>query len=524
MTKFRSLMYREWRVSRKTNIIKALFLILFTAMMWGMVLSVMTDSSIAEGEKEFLSVDYFVFCVSCFSIGMGIPTGDENFKSDLNSGWLRYSYSLPITIYDRISARMVRTAISTVIGFVFSIINIAVCCSVADTPFSMSYIIIHFCVLVFTLAISIIFDFFTLSARSIEEQKTKSEQGGIIIFIIVVAASLLLMKINKISFKDFIAEDSLSFSFIHSLKADMLIWLIPLIPILIAVHIWVIYCRLSSAEGASHNISVSKSSANNAKTVISDTHDYPKGFLYKEIRQNRIGILLIVLAPLFSYIFASGMLALICFFDDAEDGYIDTITSNVTLLASAIIGACIATGILTGIFKGDDKKLWGYFTASTSAGIKGFLYTKYVLLFAMNGIYLAASYFMSISVSTVRYFLVGEENISTMNIHTVVFFALLFLSALDIPFIVRFGTKKGSIIKISGLIVFVILLTLAIAYIPPETLDSIFAFCEKFIKNKAEGWIQLIPAAAPFLSLGVYYLSYRISCGLFMKGVNAYDK
>lgn len=524
MTKFRSLMYREWRVSRKTNIIKALFLILFTAMMWGMVFSIMNDPSIAEEEKEFRIIDYFVMCVSCMSIGIAISMGDENFKSDLNSGWLRYSYSLPITVYDRISARMLRIAISTVITIVFSIINIAVCCSVVDSPFRMSYIVIHFCIAAFELAISVICDFLTLSARSVEEHKAKSDQCGVTTIILLLAAVFLLMKINKISFKDILAEESISFSFVSDLTADMLIWLIPLILVLIAVHFWVIYYRLSSAEGSSHSVSVSKNEEISKNDVISDNHDYPTGFLYKEIRQNRIGILLIALAPIFSYIFAAGMQMLVYVFDNAEGGYLDAVTSHMILLASAIVGFVVASGILTGVFKGDDKKLWGYFTASTSAGIKGFLYTKYVLLFAMNGIYLAASYFMSISVATVRYFVIGDEAISTMNIHISVFFILLFLSAVDIPFIVRFGTKKGNIIKLSGVIIFVILLILAISFVPPETLDSIFVFFEKLIKGNSEGWIQLIPAVAPFLSLGAYYLSYRISCRQFMKGVNAYDK
>lgn len=69
------------------------------------------------------------------------------------------------------------------------------------------------------------------------------------------------------------------------------------------------------------------------------------------------------------------------------------------------------------------------------------MYSKYLLLALMNVLYLAAWYVTDCCLATLRYFAVGEEAPSLLGLYVAVFFLLLLLSALDIPFIVRYGAK-----------------------------------------------------------------------------------
>ena len=57
-----------------------------------------------------------------------------------------------------------------------------------------------------------------------------------------------------------------------------------------------------------------------------------------------------------------------------------------------------------------------------------------------------------------------------MGLYVAVFFLLLLLSALDIPFIVRYGAKKGSIIKLIYMLSLAILFTVIFAMVLPETI------------------------------------------------------
>ncbi len=185
------------------------------------------------------------------------------------------------------------------------------------------------------------------------------------------------------------------------------------------------------------------------------------GFLYKELRQNKKSICAVIILPFLILVFLTGIIAIASLNEEnGGDGWIvRTLTSDAIRIVSIALGFFIVSGLLLSVFHGDYKKLWAYFTASAPMGVKKFLYTKYVLSFAMCGLYFVSSYFAETLIATILWFALGEELISFTSIFVLIFFTLILMNSFSIPMMIRFGEKKGSIIHL------IIVLCIALAAI-----------------------------------------------------------
>ena len=142
MAKLRALLFREWRLNRKAQLLQLLLTLLYAGMMWAACLSNMYGDSLEDPAERALTLRWMIqlsaLMLALLSGCLGLSM-DFTLKSDLESGWLRYSYALPITPRDRVLARMLRSAVATGIGTVFSLLNIAGLCALADQPFEAGY-------------------------------------------------------------------------------------------------------------------------------------------------------------------------------------------------------------------------------------------------------------------------------------------------------------------------------------------------------------------------------------------------
>lgn len=531
MTKFRSLMYREMRICRKGNILRALILILFIGMMWAMLRFAPVENmeKIETEMNSFVTNNVIIFTAIIGSM-IGLSQ-DEIFKSDLNSGWMRYSYALSITPFDRALVRIVRLSIMTLAGMIIATLNIIGFCAFTDSPFRIGYIVIEVIALDFMLITFIINEFFVLAARSIAEMKKLVERAGLISFVMMILCVLIFFKKSGYSLKDFSADSfekqfTERFDIFGKLTGSMLLWLIPLMFALIAVHFAVIYYRFRFAYGAAS--SAKKETAQNVqqRSTISNTHNEPVGFIYKEIKQNRFGIISVIVLPLCLILFLGLVVAASFIFNEKpfDAPYFEFVTSNIMTLVAIALGYFIASGLLTSIFQGDDKKLWAYFTVSTPTGVRGFMYYKYVLCFAMNGLYMVASIFTNNLVATIRYAVTGKEAESFGGVVLMIFFTLLFTSAVDIPFIIRFGAKKGNMIKLWVMMSLVTIAVVGFSLLPESISDKIMEVLTKLYNGEANNALMQFVSFCPLIVIASYILSYKVSCRLFMKGVDTYDK
>ena len=98
-------------------------------------------------------------------------------------------------------------------------------------------------------------------------------------------------------------------------------------------------------------------------------------------------------------------------------------------------------------------------------------------------------------------------------------FVQILLRAIDIPFVYRFGSKKGSFVKLICMIVLTIIL-LALLFLNIDRLDTFFDTCKKVFSVQNS---SLLLSVGLVVCLALYYLSYRITCRLYLKGVEQYD-
>ncbi len=531
MTKFRSLLFREMRLSRKNYLIQGGMLLLFAAMMWGMLFTVQSEKMAAQiGSESFsAAVEIAILTFTLMGAAVGFAE-DELFRSDLNTGWMTYSYALAVTPTDRALVKVVRQGIESAAAMLFSLLNIWGICLYGELPFRAEYIVGQLLAADAMLLPQILSDHISLGARTAEDLRKRKERGGMVCLVLMLVYIALFFKVSDLSLKELFAqnvgEDMIPTSnlFDH-LSAGMLWWLIPLTLALNALRFWVLRDRLSHAYDTAAISRKKPSAVLSPAAGLTRSHSEPVGFLYKEIRQNRDQILLAAALPLIVMLFIALVIGGGLWFspENFEGTYAEVITGELVSYLAPVLGYFFISGILTSVFSGDDKKLWAYFAAATPAGVKGFLYYKYVLCFAMNGLYMVSWIFTNSVMDTLQYALLGTEAQSTNNLMPAFFFMLLVNCAVDIPLIVRFGAKKGNTVKLWIMTTAVSVATVVFAKLIADS-SPIIDVLVGLLHGEGGKNLVLILSFGPLLALAAYVFSYQLSCKWFMKGVENYDK
>lgn len=245
-----------------------------------------------------------------------------------------------------------------------------------------------------------------------------------------------------------------------------------------------------------------------------------KGLLYKECKQNRLYLLLTAAAA----VAAIFLPVALCFADEIEpmESFKLLLSEGETIRLLFLLLGFVAVGMMQGLtMMGDDTKKWALFTASNPKGVSGFVYTKYLLVFAMSGIMLIGCYSAEQAFSTLGYCVAGLDAMPIMSFAILLFYAQLLLRAVELPFLIRFGVRTGSMIKVITLVAAVILFILLTLF---GLMDGFFIVLNDLISGQMNDALSLAISAMPFAAVGAYYLSYRISCKLYMKGAEYYVK
>ena len=232
------------------------------------------------------------------------------------------------------------------------------------------------------------------------------------------------------------------------------------------------------------------------------------GLVYKEWKQNRWFILSMILcgfAPLFVLLLMRGE--------------ISNIGNAPLRIGGMIAGFLVAGALQMLVLRGDDRKLWGYWITATPDGYKGFLRVKYEMIFAMVVLFLFSMQCVDRGYCAVAADMGITEIDEVSGIAVPLCFVQILSRAIDIPFVYRFGSKKGSIIKmifmVTGAVVISVLMILN-----AEHFDTIIEMCKKVFNVQNS---SLILSVCLVVCLALYYLSYRITCRLYLKGVEQYD-
>ena len=231
------------------------------------------------------------------------------------------------------------------------------------------------------------------------------------------------------------------------------------------------------------------------------------GLVYKEWKQNRWFILSMILC---------GALPTVFLFEKDIIGDINTVRTFGTICAFLVAG-----GLQTMVLRGDDRKLWGYWITASAEGYKGFLRVKYEMVFGMVVLFLFSLHMFDELFCAVAADIGLTEVEDISNIGIPLIFLQLLLRAIDIPFTLRYGNKKGSLIKLIYSLVFVIILSVVLLTNFCNLSVILFESGENLFTGDH---LSLLFGVFAVSVLVIYYLSYRISCRIYLKGVEQYDQ
>lgn len=255
------------------------------------------------------------------------------------------------------------------------------------------------------------------------------------------------------------------------------------------------------------------------------------GWLFKEIRHYWYVWLSAVLIPfVMTWLGVFAMMASSSkTHPTLETGFRNLHDAPVFSVLLTLIGYLIFGLLLQSLFSGDEIKKWGYFVCTTPDGQRRFVYMKYVTVFMLCGIYLVSVYLADSSMMTVSYMAYGIEQVSSFSLATILFFVQLLLLAIDLPGIVRFGAMAGVKLKVYAFVALIAVGFIWFLFGPlPESAEEIFGKIEDFISNLKAGTysreMQLGVSLLMPVSLLGYLLSYRLAGGLYLKGVEGYEK
>ena len=232
-----------------------------------------------------------------------------------------------------------------------------------------------------------------------------------------------------------------------------------------------------------------------------------KGWIYKEIRQRWLYLLTVLFLSIMPFI---NLEIFSWTFDDAQVYKVFYLAETMAIIAG--------TGFIQMMmFSGDERKSFGYFTVSTPDGFRAFLFNKYRLILIMM-----ALFFIGTVIAGLVYdpYFVGWSIINRVRKALIPVLCIqLIIRAIDIPFVYRFGTQRGNTVKVISLILlaFVALIMLILTDDTEKIMDTARSVLKIF--GSLSSWPVFIAC-----SMLIYYLSYRITCCLYLKGVEHYGE
>lgn len=181
----------------------------------------------------------------------------------------------------------------------------------------------------------------------------------------------------------------------------------------------------------------------------------------------------------------------------------------------------LITPLSSSLFTPDEKPTTVGFLFSTPQAAKGQIQSKYFFLLIESLVVL----FLCFIVDTIMIVWVGEYASSASSICLIFFCLNLILLSIRVPLHVRFGSAMSFPVQIAGIILItsgIIIYALFgnISFFVEGSRSLLDVLTEYFSSEKVVFVLSLIP----YISVLMYYLSYRISLALYRKGVETYEQ
>ncbi len=200
-------------------------------------------------------------------------------------------------------------------------------------------------------------------------------------------------------------------------------------------------------------------------------------------------------------------------------------TDEKTLMLSGGVQACIMLfgGFIQDmIHKADERRVWSTFISSTPLAAKGQVKSKYLFTLLISIVNISIC-FLADTVNCAI-----NDTFSTFSITVLIFWLQLLFKAIELPFIIRFGEKRGNniraIILLSVLFIVVVYLLFGdLSVFMSE--ESVYTFLSKVAQGTAlQNEMMWAAGVLPFAATALYILSYKLSCKFYRKGAETYER
>ena len=242
------------------------------------------------------------------------------------------------------------------------------------------------------------------------------------------------------------------------------------------------------------------------------------GLIYKNFRVNRSEIIFSLVTAGLCCITA---ILLSVFIGGADAIKNESDPSSVVLVYALLyyLAFMLPAMATSKLFEGDENKTCCAFAMSCPQGGKGHIEAKYYYLLILNLTIL----FMSFISDTITMG-IFDGKVSVSLALGLIFCWRILLSAIEVPFVIRFGSQRGVAIK--GAVIGFIFIFITIYFLFGDiswligTEDPIEALMEWLQSGDIIFWAGLFP----FFAFVAFYASCKISVKLFRKGAENYEQ
>lgn len=170
------------------------------------------------------------------------------------------------------------------------------------------------------------------------------------------------------------------------------------------------------------------------------------------------------------------------------------------------------------MFVKDERVLWKNFTLVTPNGIEKQIKSKYAVILISMIFIASVSYMTDIICMAVC----KEQAISMATVISVVFYIKMFMTAIEVPFLIRYGSAMGEKVKwiLVGCVIGVLALYALFGNISMFLRKDFLQGLMDFVKQAGVIWFM---AVLPYVAIGSYLLSYKISLKCYRKEMDFDD-
>lgn len=189
MNKYKSLVFRELKLSVRHYTLRGIMFLAFMAL----IILVMFVLKF-QAEKQGSTLDGFALA-GAYAVGImgAVIIGENNdvYKSDVNSGWLEYSWALPLTAFEKTMAKYIAKLIVIVGGSILIILGTVLVYAISGCSLSVNTILSQFIIIDALLIFNIILEMFIMRATDTKALKKMGAVIGAVLAVLVFLPDIL---------------------------------------------------------------------------------------------------------------------------------------------------------------------------------------------------------------------------------------------------------------------------------------------------------------------------------------------